>query len=181
MFPWRNSGTDNHELRVSSDILPGSVPCTFSHSLVQPPVHICPQSHGHLYVVLSGPEQWTLQFFLLQRCKEDEITEIVFNKGLVVWRVMMTVKYGTDIFWEVFFSLAGDRFFFYLEALCILIFTKTVYKLRKMLCLITILLLSELNTQGKCWAVIFKRLRSLWEVSCNQKIRIANPVLITIF
>lgn len=112
MFPWRNAGTDNHELRVSSDILPGSVPCTFSHSLVQPPVHICPQSHGHLYVVLSGPEQWTLPFFLPQRCKEDEITETVFNKGLVVWRVMMTVKYGTDIFWEVFFSLAGDRFFF---------------------------------------------------------------------
>lgn len=46
-----------HELSVSSDILPDSVPYTFSHSLVQPPVHICPQSHGHLHVVLSGPEQ----------------------------------------------------------------------------------------------------------------------------
>lgn len=79
-----------------------------------------------------------------------------------------------------FFSLAGDRFF-YLETLCMLIFTKTVYKHRKMLCLITILLLSEINTQGKCWAVIFKWFRSLWEVSFNQEFKIANPVLIEIF
>lgn len=53
------AATNSRTLECSAglEILPDSAPCTFFHFSVQLLVHIYPQNHGHLYVVLNGPEQ----------------------------------------------------------------------------------------------------------------------------